>query len=98
MDLKYSESAIEDLYEILDFIALDSPKRASSFIDKLKSKIELLTIFPNLGVSCRNKGIAEDCRIMIFESYLVFYAIEDETVVIRNIINCAFDYTKEGKS
>ncbi len=94
MELKYSDTAIDDLYTLLDFIALDSQNRALTYVKKLKSKIELLTIFPNMGVSCQSKGIDEDCRVMIYESYLIFYTVEYETVTIRNIINSAFDYTQ----
>jgi len=95
MRLRYSEEALADLEQILDFITQDSPVRALSFIEKLKAKIELLTIFPALGVSCRSKRIAEDCRVMIFESYLIFYTITIDDITVLSIINSAKDYTKE---
>ena len=94
MELNYSDTAIDDLYELLDFISLDSQSRAFTYVEKLKLKIELLAIFPNMGVSCQSKGIDEDCRVMIYESYLIFYTVEYEKVVIRNIINSAVDYTQ----
>ena len=72
MELRYSEQALEDLEQILSFIAKDSQVRAVSFIERIKMKIELLRDFPGLGVSCRSKGITEDCRVLIFGSYLIF--------------------------
>ena len=95
MELKYSEDALDDLEQILDFIAEDSSERALAFIERLKSSIELLITFPGLGVSCQSKGILEDCRVMIFESYLIFYTVLKENILVLSIINAAKDYTKE---
>ncbi len=93
MELKYSERAVEDLYKIVDFIALDSPDRALAYIKRVRSKIEILKTFPNLGVTCQSKKIEKDCRVMIYESYLIFYTVEPDSVTISNIINSATDYT-----
>ena len=93
MKLRYSEDVLEDLDQILKFIVKDSSTRALAFIDRLKSSIELLITFPGLGVSCQSKGIAEDCRVMIFESYLIFYIVNVEKILILSIINAAKDYT-----
>ena len=92
MELKYSEDALDDLNQILAFIAKDSPARALSFIDSIKSKIELLISFPGLGISCKSKGIDEDCRVMVFGSYLIFYSVFEEKILILSIINAAKDY------
>jgi len=94
MKLRYSEDALDDLDQILDFIAEDSSERVIAFIERLKSKIELLIAFPGLGVSCQSKGIQEDCRVMIFESYLIFYAVLEENILVLSIVNAAKDYTK----
>ncbi len=94
MKLRYSEDALDDLEQILDFIAEDSSERALAFIERLKSSIELLIIFPGLGVSCQSKGIQEDCRVMIFESYLIFYAVLEENILVLSIVNAAKGYTK----
>ena len=94
MELKYSENALDDLDKILKFIAEDSPARALTFIDNIKSKIELLTDFPGMGVSCQSKGILEDCRVMIFGSYLIFYSVYEEIILVLSIISAAEDYTK----
>ena len=92
MELKYSKDAVEDLTQILDFIAEDSHVRALAFIDRLKENIELLITFPGLGVSCQSKGISKDCRVMIFESYLIFYTVKPDEILILNIINATKDY------
>ena len=93
MRLKYTEEAIADLVDLLDYIALDSPKRALSYVDKLREAVELLQLFPNIGIACKTKGIDEDCRVLTYESYLVFYVVMDDTVLIKTIINGSKDYT-----
>ena len=92
MRLKYSEEALNDLDEILVFIAKESPARAVSFIEEIKEKIELLLDFPALGVSCQSKGIPANCRVMIFGTYLIFYSIAEEDILILSIINAAKDH------
>jgi len=94
MELKYSEDALNDLDEILEFIAKDSAERALHFIDQIKLKIELLITFPGLGVSCKSKGLDESCRVMIFESYLIFYSVDKEMILVLSIIHAAEDYTR----
>jgi len=93
MVLKYSKDALDDLDRILDFITKDSPSRALSFIDNMKSRIELLISFPGLGVSCKSKGIEEECRVMIFGSYLIFYSVSGEEILVLSIVNAAEDYS-----
>ena len=94
MELEYSEDALEDLDNILEYIAKDSLARALYFIDEIKSKIELLIHFPRLGVSCRSKGIQEDCRVLVFGPYLIFYSVGEDNILVLSIINAAKDYTK----
>lgn len=93
MTLKYTQEATLDLTAILDHIALDSPKRALTYVGKLREAIELLQQFPNIGVTCKTKGVDEDCRIMTYESYLIFYVVTIDTVLIKTIINASKDYT-----
>ncbi len=93
MQLEYTEEATADLVDLLDHIALDSPKRAFSYVGKLREAIELLQLFPNIGVACKTKGIDEDCRVLTYESYLIFYVVMVDTVLVKTIINASRDYT-----
>jgi len=95
MRLKYTEEAAADLVDLLDHIALDSPARALSYVGKLREAIELLQSFPNIGVACKTKGIYEDCRVLTYESYLIFYVVMVDTVLIKTIVNASVDYTNK---
>ena len=56
--------------------------------------IDLLLDNPRLGVECKNKNINKDCRILVFENYLIFYKIIDNEIQIARILNSRVDYTK----
>jgi len=94
MELKYSNDSVDDLHNILKFISNDSPTRALEFIEKIKSKIELLLTFPSLGINCKNKGLDVECRVMIFEAYLIFYRVSEREIFVISIINSAEDYIR----
>jgi plasmid stabilization system protein ParE len=61
MHLEYSEQSIIDLDNIIEYIAKDSRNRALQYIEKMKSKIELLVVVPDIGVACKAKKINKDC-------------------------------------
>ncbi|RLC11883.1 MAG: hypothetical protein DRI57_18330 [Deltaproteobacteria bacterium] len=51
-------------------------------------------ISPYMGVSCRAKGIDRDCRILIFENYLIFYEVDeaDKEILILRILHGSRKY------
>jgi len=84
--LIYTCKAEDDLDSIFDYIAKDSITNALNYIDKIKSAIENLTTSPYSAVHCKAKGIDRDCRILIFEDYLIFYQfneIDNEIKILR---------------
>ena len=82
--LIYTIKAEDDLDSIFDYIAKDSPENALNYIDKIKSAIEHLATSPFIGVHCRSKGIDRDCRILIFENYLVFFSLTKLITKLRS--------------
>lgn len=83
-----------DLIDIFDLIAKDKPSVALEYIDKLETTIDLLSTNPRLGVECKNKNINKDCRILVFENYLIFYKFIDNEIQIARILNNRVDYSK----
>ena len=92
MRLEYSEQSIVDLDDIIEYIAKDSISRALQYIDKMKSKIELLVHAPNMGVACKAKKINHDCRILIFEDYLVFYTVKEKNIQVKRVLHGSVNY------
>jgi plasmid stabilization system protein ParE len=95
MYIKYSEQSILDLNAIIEYISKDSVRRALSYADFLKTKIELLISSPYIGVECRRKKVYQDCRVYIVDSYLVFYTVQESTIIIRRILNSAVNYIRK---
>lgn len=76
--LNYAEEADRDLQAIFNYIAEDSAEQAKNYLGKMEKCILQLADFPGLGheskyAELRFLGI----RILPFEDYLIFYAIND---------------------
>ena len=73
----------------------DESKTANAeYINKLKAYIELLQSNPQMGVECKNKNINQDCRILIYGNYLIFYTIDSSNVNIKRILSSRTNYKK----
>ena len=38
-----------------------------------------------MGIACKEKHISQNCRVLIYENYLIFYTVEEDEVVIIRI-------------
>ncbi len=86
--LRYLPTAMDDLISIFDWIANDSPVNAAAFVDKLDRQIGSLQTHPLLGRIPRDeKLMMAGYRVLIVETYLVFYMIRGKTVVIHRVIH-----------
>ena len=86
--IRYLPVADSDLLEIFDFIALDSPNRALSYLEKLDKRVGLLEHNPELGRIPRNQKLREfGYRVLIVESYLFFYIIRGQLIEIHRVVH-----------
>ncbi len=86
--LRYLPAAQDDLISIFDYIARDSPKRALSFVEKLDKRIGLLEGHPLLGRAPRHPKLREyGYRVLIVESYLVFYVIRGGAIEVHRVVH-----------
>ena len=86
--LRYLPVAQADLVEVLDYIAKDSPSRAVSFVEKLDKRIGLLEQHPLLGRVPRHPKLREyGYRVLIIDSYLVFYIIRGQIIEIHRVVH-----------
>ncbi len=86
--LRYLPAAQEDLLSILEFVAKDSPSRALSFVDRLDERIGQLEDHPLLGRVPRHPKLREyGYRVLVIESYLVFYIVRSQTVEIHRVVH-----------
>jgi len=86
--LRYLPVAVDDLVSIFDWIANDSPTRAAAFVEKVDQRIGNLERQPFLGHMPRDEKLkSSGYRVLVIDSYLVFYMIRDKTVEIHRIIH-----------
>jgi toxin ParE1/3/4 len=88
--IRYLPIAQEDLNIIFDWIAKDSTARALAFVDKIDKRIGALSHSSHLGRVPRNVKLREyGYRVLILDSYLVFYVIHDRIIQIHRVIHAS---------
>ena len=92
--LIFLPSAVDDLDEIILYIAESDKNEALKVKNEIIDKIEKLKEFPKLGrivseVKIRKKGY----RMLVYESYLIFYRIIEEKIYIYRILHGKRDYS-----
>jgi len=73
-----------DLEEIGDFIALDNPRRAVSFIQEIRERFR--TISENPLIFRLHPEIGEDARLSWHGRYVILFRIDADIVRIERII------------
>jgi toxin ParE1/3/4 len=85
--------AEEDFTEIISYIAADNPSAASKLADKIEKKLELLSENPKLGRIPRDEEIRNlGYRYIIIQNYLIFYTIDERTILVHRILHSARNY------
>ncbi|AGL02437.1 type II toxin-antitoxin system RelE/ParE family toxin [Desulfoscipio gibsoniae] len=92
--INITEAAVQDLAEIIDYIANDNSAAALKLVDKIEQNILQLEDFPLIGAIPKNRRLTrQGYRILIVDNYLVFYVLlNNETIEIRRIISGKRDY------
>jgi plasmid stabilization system protein ParE len=87
-DILYLPIAEDDLHSIIDYIMIDDPVNALNLLDKFEKSISKFSRFPHLGAHPKDERLERlNYRILIVESYLIFYVFVNDTVEIRRILS-----------
>ena len=89
MLLLFAPLALTDLEEIGDYIALDNPLRALSFVRELRAQCRKILDNP-LAFPAR-EDLAPGLRVLPYGHYLIFYRPTDSTIRIERILHGARD-------
>ncbi len=89
MRLILAPLALADLEEIGDYIALDNPPRALSFVRELRAQCRKILDNP-LAFPAR-EDLAPGLRVLPCGHYLIFYRPMDSTIRIERILHGARD-------
>ena len=86
MDYKiiFSEPAIDDLKNIVGFIAQDNQEAGARFGGKLIASVRHLAKFPRFGRVVPEQN-DENIREIISKPYRIFYRVKDEIQVVEVI-------------
>jgi len=84
-----TKSAKRDLHDIITFIALSNKATAKSILDKLRSKINNLSLFPEQGriTPELEKNNIFTYRELIVAPWRIIYKVESNTLLIIAILD-----------
>jgi len=92
-DVRFLQEALDDLEEIVLYIAQDSRTAALRMHDKIIEKTNDLIIFPKRGrLVPDRKMAAAGYRMLGIKPYIAFYRIVDRNVFIYRVLHGATDY------
>jgi addiction module RelE/StbE family toxin len=88
MKIHWTESAVENLKGIKEYIAKDSEYYAINFSDRIISSVEQLLILPEMG---RKVPEADEnsIREIIVRPYRIIYQLQENSINIVTIIHSA---------
>jgi len=93
--LRLLRIAEDDLTEIVTYIAADQPSAAEALASKIEKNLALLSKHPYLGRIPKEEDLASlGYRYLVVDRYLVFYTIEEATVLVHRILHGARDYLR----
>jgi plasmid stabilization system protein ParE len=88
MKVHWSNTAIEHLSKIHDYVAQDSPHYANKLIDRITRRSEQFEIFPRSGRIVPEFG-SEEIREVVEGSYRIIYYIGLQQIDILAVVNTA---------
>ena len=91
-DVRLHRIAEKDLADIVDYIAAERPAAAASTLARIEQSLALLRKSPYLGKLPDDKRLIElGYRCLIVDDYLVFYTVDDRTVLVHRLMRGARD-------
>lgn len=82
--LEFSRFVEHDLEEIADWIALDSPGRAVSFVREIRAELNRIGREPLLYQL--RPDIGEDARLAVVGRYVILFRVAGQTVRIERVV------------
>jgi len=92
-DVRFLEEALNDLEEIVLFIAQNSRQSALRMLDRIIEKANDLETFPKRGRLVPDKKMSEaGFRMLGIKPYIAFYRIINRNVFIYRVLHGASNY------
>lgn len=90
LEVKYLPVAIQDLFEIIEYVRKDNPGAAAALVGRFDEALGKLGSFPEIGPVPKDERLrARGYRILVIDNYLAFYVIhEKENIVeVRRVLH-----------
>ena len=82
--IKIMPSAREGLLEIGEYIALDNPTRAVTFVDEITDSLEkILSVFPYSGRIIESLDLGKEIRVWSYGNYNSYYHVLDDKQIVE---------------
>jgi toxin ParE1/3/4 len=89
LDVQWTDDAVRDLQQILDYIAFDSEGAAERLNHQLSQSIRVASEFPNGFKVGRTKGTRE---IVAHPNYIIVYRVLIEHIDIISVLHARQEY------
>lgn len=87
-------AAYSDLDEIFDYIMLDNPQSAAEVLEHIMSSLARLEHFPYSGKPLFDRSLGKfNFRMVIVDSYIAFYRLVDDKVLVYRVLHGARKYS-----
>jgi toxin ParE1/3/4 len=86
----FSDTAVRDIDEICEYIAVQNGKAASQLFDKIRQKCKLVANFPNMGKTYPK--LNPNLRGFVVEDYIVFYYSSSDGINIARVVSGYRDF------
>jgi toxin ParE1/3/4 len=91
--IKILQIARQDMVDIYLYILADSPQSAMATIEKIADRMDALAGFPFAGKIVPDNELAkQDYRMLVIDSYIVFYKVIGGEVVVYRVLHGMRDY------
>ena len=87
MKVRLSPEALDDLAGIADWIGRDDPRRATSFVEELRTACRELGDFPRAFPAFARFGPL--ARRRVYGNYLIIYDVEPDFVTVVAVVHGA---------
>lgn len=86
VELRWSQLAVDDLEEIIDYISRDSEENARIYAAKIISSVETTSIFPYSGRMVPEMK-NEQLREKVFNNIRIIYRITNELIEVIRVLH-----------
>ena len=93
--IKWTDSALQDILQIYEYIALDSPYNADAFLDRLMDSAEKqLSVSPFIGRVIPEMNDPA-FREIIYKKYRIMYHVDGSKADITHVRHAAREFLNE---